>query len=76
MILPDTTQPPTYTGLLRREGAVYTGHIVDAFGYRIDLAATLVERDGTRFFELRGVPGAMPADCHIGILDDPLHGAA
>lgn len=75
MILPDTPQVRAYTGLLRREGDVYTGHITDAHGWRIDITATLVETDGTRFFELRGVPGAMPADCHIGILDDPYDAA-
>jgi len=76
MILSDTPQLRTHTGLLQRQGDVYAGHIVDAFGYRIDLAATLVERDGTRFFELTGVVGAMPPDTYLPFLDDPPDAAA
>jgi hypothetical protein len=71
MIVHDTSQLRRYTGLLRRAGAGYAGHIEDAHGWRVDITARLVETDGTRFFELRGVPGALPADCRIGILDDP-----
>jgi hypothetical protein len=65
----------TYTGRLERlPDGTYGGELVDEWGWQIALRAVVIERDGKRFFELKGLQGPVPPALRIKMLDDPRGG--